>query len=111
MSEGTRSLNPFRVRQAHRTCRLFWIGQTISLIGTWMQQVGQGWLALQLSNSAFIVGLAAAAGSLPILFFSLYAGVIVDRRDKLKLITIAQVLFSIAAAVHLCLPCSWPNSI
>jgi len=99
MSEGTRSLNPFRVLQAHRNFRLFWIGQTISLIGTWMQQVGQGWLALQLSNSAFIVGLVAAAGSLPILFFSLYAGVIVDRRDKLKLVMIAQVLLSIEAAV------------
>jgi MFS family permease len=99
MSDGTRSLNPFRVLQAHRNFRLFWIGQTVSLIGTWMQQVGQGWLALELSNSAFIVGLVAAAGSLPILFFSLYAGVIVDRRDKLKLVTIAQVLLSIQSAV------------
>jgi MFS family permease len=78
---------------------LFWIGQTVSLIGTWMQQVGQGWLALQLSNSAFIVGLVSAASSLPVLFFSLYAGVIVDRRDKLKLVTIAQVLLSVEAAV------------
>jgi len=91
------SLNPFRVLQAHRNFRLFWIGQTISLIGTWMQQVGQGWLALQLSNSAFIVGLVSAAGSLPILFFSLYAGVIVDRRDKLRLVMWAQVLLSIEA--------------
>jgi MFS family permease len=64
-----------------------------------MQQVGQGWLALQLSNSAFIVGLVSAAGSLPILFFSLYAGVIVDRRDKLRMVKIAQVLLSLEAAV------------
>ncbi len=99
MPEGAPSFNPFRVLQAHRNFRLFWIGQTISLIGTWMQQVGQGWLALQLSNSAFIVGLVSAAGSLPILFFSLYAGVIVDRRDKLRLVKIAQVLLSIEAAV------------
>ena len=99
MADGTRSLNPFRVLQAHRNFRLFWIGQTLSLIGTWMQQVGQGWLALELSNSAFIVGLVAAAGSLPILFFSLYAGVIVDRRDKLKLVTIAQILLSIQSAI------------
>jgi MFS family permease len=99
MSDGTRSLNPFRVLQAHRNFRLFWIGQTTSLIGTWMQQVGQGWLALQLSDSAFIVGLVAAAGNLPILFFSLYAGVIVDRRDKLKLVTIGQALLSVQSAV------------
>jgi MFS family permease len=98
MLERARSLNPFRVLQAHRNFRLFWIGQTVSLIGTWMQQVGQGWLALELSNSAFVVGVVAAAGSLPILLFSLYAGVIVDRRDKLRLVTIAQVLLSIEAA-------------
>lgn len=95
----TQSLNPFRVLQAHRNFRLFWIGQTVSLIGTWMQQVGQGWLALQLSNSAFVVGLVSAAGSLPILLFSLYAGVIVDRQDKLRLVKAAQVLLSVEAAI------------
>lgn len=75
------------------------MGQTVSLVGTWMQQVGQGWLALQLSNSAFIVGLVSAAGTLPVLAFSLYAGVLVDRRDKLKLVTIAQLLLSAEALV------------
>lgn len=92
-------MNPIRVLQEHRNFRLFWIGQTVSLIGTWMQSVGQGWLALQMSNSAFIVGLVAAAGSLPILLFSLYAGVLVDRLDKLRIVTIAQVLLSIEAAI------------
>ena len=61
--------------------------------------MAQGWLALQLSDSAFIVGLVAAAGSLPILLFSLYAGVLVDRLDKLRIVTIAQVLLSLEAAV------------
>src|SRR4051794_4592200 len=92
-----RPINPFRALQEHRNFRLFWIGQTVSLIGTWMQTVGQGWLALQLSNSAFIVGVVAAAGSLPVLLFSLYAGVLVDRRDKLRLVKIAQVLLSLEA--------------
>jgi MFS family permease len=99
MSAESRSLNPLRVLLEHRNFRLFWIGQTVSLIGTWMQQVGQGWLALQLSNSAFIVGLVSAAASLPVLLFSLYAGVLVDRLDKLRIVTIAQVLLSIEAAV------------
>lgn len=94
-----RSLNPLRVLVEHRNFRLFWIGQTVSLVGTWMQTVGQGWLALQLSDSAFIVGLVAAAGSLPVLLFSLYAGVLVDRLDKLRIVTIAQVLLSIEAAI------------
>jgi MFS family permease len=93
------SINPIRVLQQHRNFRLFWIGQTVSLIGTWMQQVGQGWLALQMSDSAFIVGLVSAAGSLPILFFSLYAGVLVDRLDKLRIVTIAQILLSIEAGI------------
>lgn len=64
-----------------------------------MQSMGQGWLALQLSNSAFVVGLVAAAGSFPILLFSLYAGVIVDRGDKLKLVKIAQALLLVEAIV------------
>ena len=92
-------MNPFRVLQQHRNFRLFWIGQTTSLTGTWMQQVAQGWLALQLSDSAFIVGLVSAAGSLPILFLSLPAGVFVDRMDKLKIVTIAQVLLSLQTIV------------
>jgi len=96
---SARPMNPIRVLQVHRNFRLFWIGQTVSLIGTWMQQVGQGWLALQLSNSAFIVGLVSAAGTLPVLLFSLYAGVLIDRRDKLRLVMIAQVLLSVEAAV------------
>jgi MFS family permease len=92
-------MNPLRVLQAHRNFRLFWIGQTVSLIGTWMQSVGQGWLALELSNSAFIVGLVSAAGSLPVLLFSLYAGVFIDRRDKLRIVMVAQILLSVEAAV------------
>src|SRR5687768_11509922 len=99
MRPRARSMNPFRVLQQHRNFRLFWIGQTVSLTGTWMQQVAQGWLALQLSDSAFIVGLVSAAGSLPILFLSLFAGVFVDRMDKLKIVTIAQVLLSIQTIV------------
>ncbi|MGN6407863.1 MAG: MFS transporter, partial [Curtobacterium sp.] len=51
-----------------------------------------GWLALQLSNSAFIVGVAAAASSFPILVLSLYGGVVADRNDKLKVVKIAQSL-------------------
>src|SRR3954453_428100 len=83
------SLNPFRTLQRHRNFRLFWFGQTLSLIGTWMQTMAQGWLALELSNSAFVVGLVASAQSLPVLLLSLHAGVIVDRTDKLRLVKVA----------------------
>jgi MFS family permease len=91
------SLNPFKTLQRHRNFRLFWFGQTLSLIGTWMQSMAEGWLALQLSNSAFVVGLVTTAMSLPVLLFSLNAGVVVDRNDKLRIVKIAQTLLSLQA--------------
>ncbi|MFI5250233.1 MAG: MFS transporter, partial [Gemmatimonadales bacterium] len=82
---------------AHRNFRLFWIGQTLSLIGTWMQSMAQGWLALELSDNAFLVGLVASVGSLPILVLSLPAGVVVDRVNKLRLVTAMQTLMLLEA--------------
>lgn len=99
MPTARQSFNPFRVLVTHRNFRQFWVGQTLSLVGTWMQSMAQGWLALELSNNAFIVGLVAASGSLPILMFSLYAGVLVDRSDKLRLVKIAQALLLLEAVV------------
>src|SRR5580700_5997387 len=87
-----RSALPFRTLVVHRNFRLFWTGQTLSLIGTWMQTMAQGWLALELTNNAFLVGLVSAIGSLPILLFSLPAGLVVDRRNKLRLVTVMQAL-------------------
>jgi MFS family permease len=89
--------NPFRPL-IHRNFRIFWGGQTLSLIGTWMQAVGEGWLALQLSNSALLVGVVAGASALPVLLLSLYGGVVADRHDKLKLVRIAQSLLLVQAS-------------
>jgi MFS family permease len=77
---------------AHRNFRLFFFGQGISLIGTWMQAVALGWLVLDLTNSAFAVGLNQALRSLGVLVFTLYAGIVVDRVDKRRLIVWTQVL-------------------
>jgi MFS family permease len=96
---AARSFNPFRAILRHRNFRIFWIGQTISLIGTWMGTVAQGWLALELSDSAFIVGVVSAAGSLPILAFSLPAGVLADRYSKLRIVIIGQALLSVQAGM------------
>src|SRR5918997_156741 len=93
------SSNPFRALQQHRNFRLFWFGQTLSLVGSWMQTMAQGWLALELSDSPLMVGLVAAASSLPIVLLSVAAGVVVDRSDKLRLVTIAQSLLLIEATV------------
>ncbi|MGQ0640401.1 MAG: MFS transporter [Gemmatimonadaceae bacterium] len=91
--------NPFRVLGTHRNFRLFWIGQTLSLVGTWMQAMALGWLALELTNSAFLVGLVAVASSAPILLFSLHAGAFVDRSNKLVVLRTMQTLFLIEAVL------------
>src|SRR5437762_12441806 len=81
----------------HRNFRLFFIGQGISLVGTWMQNVGEGWLILTLTNSPFYVGLTSALSSLGVLLFSLYAGVIADRVDKRRVIIFMQLAFMLEA--------------
>jgi len=82
---------------AHRNFRLFFIGQGISLVGTWLQNVGEGWLILTLTNSPFYVGLTAALSSVGVLLFSLYAGVIADRVDKRRVIIYMQLAFMVEA--------------
>ena len=95
MTEGARRYGLGAL--AHRNFRLFFIGQGISLVGTWMQNVGEGWLILTLTNSPFYVGLTAALSSLGVLLFSLYAGVIADRVDKRRFIIFMQLAFMIEA--------------
>jgi MFS family permease len=92
-------LNPFTVLQRHRNFRLFWIGQTISLVGSWMQVMAQGWLALDLTDNAFLVGLVVTAGSFPVVLFSMHAGVLADRYERLRLVKLCQWLFLVDAAL------------
>ncbi len=94
-----RSLNPFGALQRHRNYRRFWIGYTVSLIGTWMRNVAQGWLALELTNDAFMVGLVGAVGNLPVLLFSLFGGVMADRYSKLRIVRVTQTLLLVEAAL------------
>ena len=94
-----RSLNPFGALQRHRNYRRFWIGYTVSLIGTWMRNVAQGWLALELTNDAFMVGLVGAVGNLPVLLFSLFGGVMADRYSKLRIVRVTQTLLLLEAAL------------
>jgi len=63
-----------------------------------MQVMAQGWLALELSNSALVVGMVASVGALPILLFSLHAGALVDRSDRLRIVKITQAVFLVEAA-------------
>lgn len=91
------SSNPFRVLRQHRNFRLFWTGQTLSLIGTWMQTMATGWLALQLSNSAFVVGLVASVSALPVVFLSMHGGALVDHGNRLRIVRGAQTVFLLQA--------------
>ena len=81
----------------YRNFRLFWCGQLISLIGSWIQNVAQGWLVLELTNSPFLLGLVNSIGSLPVLFLSMFAGVIADRVRKRNLIIMTQTALTILA--------------
>ncbi len=81
----------------HRNFRLFLAGQFVSLTGTWMQTVAQGWLVLQLTNSPLQVGLVTTAGTLPVLAFTLYGGVVADRVNKRRFILLLQALMLVEA--------------
>ena len=81
-----RTFQPFR----YRDFRLMWIGAFTSTCGTWMQSVAQSWLVLQLTNSAFYLGLVGFLADLPIMLFSLVGGVVADRADRRKLLLGSQ---------------------
>jgi MFS family permease len=76
----------------HRNFRLFFVGQMLSLIGTWMQRIAQSWLVLQLTNSPFLLGLIGMLQWLPVLCFSLLGGVVADRVNKRGLIVVTQAV-------------------
>jgi MFS family permease len=79
--------------------RTFWIGAFVSNIGAWMQNVAQGWLVLELTDSAFMLGLVGFAGSLPWLVLLLVGGVYADRLDRRRLLIRANLGMMACAAV------------
>jgi MFS family permease len=96
---GTSALElPHYVRALrNRDFRLFWAGNFLSNIGTWMQNVAQGWLVLQLTNSAFWLGLVGFASTIPILLFALIGGVIADHVNNRKLLIVTQSTMMVSA--------------
>lgn len=80
-----------------RNYRLYFIGQAISLSGTWMQTIAQGLLVLQLTHSGFMLGLVTALQYIPILLFAPFGGVIVDRFPKQKILLITQSVAGVLA--------------
>jgi len=81
----------------HKNFRIYWLGQCVSLIGTWAQSIGQTWLVLSLTGSPLLLGILGAIQFLPITFFSLFAGVIIDRYPKKQIILMTQFAAMILA--------------
>jgi len=83
----------------HRNFRLFFVGQLVSLTGTWMQATAQGWLVYQLTGSKVLLGTVAAVGTLPMLLLSLWGGSVADRHSKRTVIIITQIGMMLTAFV------------
>ena len=83
----------------HRAYRLFFGGQLVSLVGTWMQNVAQGWLVLQLSNDPLWLGIVSALQFLPVMFFGLFGGIVADGLPKRRTLIVTQTVGMVLALV------------
>ena len=83
----------------HRNFRLFTAGQTLSLVGTWMQQVAVSWLVYRMTGSAFLLGLVGFVSQFPNFVLAPLAGVLADRIDKRRIVLVTQTVMMVAAAV------------
>ena len=83
----------------HRNFRIFWFGQFLSLCGSWMQNVAQGWLVLSVTNSVFLMGLTGAIAGLPVLAFSLVGGVVADHVNKRSFLILTQMMAALLALI------------
>lgn len=83
----------------HRNFRLFFVGQGVSLIGTWMQRIAVGWLVYRLTDSAFLLGVVGFAGQIPAFVLAPFAGVLADRWNRHRLLILTQVLAMMQAFI------------
>ncbi|HEY2849735.1 MAG TPA: MFS transporter [Gemmatimonadaceae bacterium] len=82
----------------HRNYRLFFSGQTVSLIGTWLTRVASSWLAYRLSHSATVLGIVSFAGLIPTFLIAPFAGVLADRWNKHRTLIITQICAALQSA-------------
>ena len=82
---------------AYRNYRLFFGGQSLSLIGTWMQQIAMSWLVYRMTNSAFLLGLVGFTGQFPTVIFGSFAGVYADRLNRRNLLVATQTFAMLQA--------------
>jgi MFS family permease len=101
IDESIRRFSPGRIGSSlrHRNYRLFFFGQLVSVMGTWMQTVAQSFLVLDLTHSGTDLGLVTAARFLPVLVFGPAGGLFADRRDKRRILYVTQALSGVLAAI------------
>ncbi len=83
----------------NRNYRLFFVGQSVSLSGTWMQQMALSWLMYRMTSSAFLLGVSGFIGQIPTFLFAPMAGVIADHYNRHKLLIVTQMLAMVQAMV------------
>ena len=83
----------------HRDLRLFFTGQGISLVGTWMQQVAMSWLVYRLTGSALLLGVIGFAGQFPAFLMAPFAGALADRWSRYRMVLVAQILAMTQASI------------
>src|SRR3954447_21898158 len=92
MSRLTRALR-------HRNYRLFFSGQSLSLVGTWITRVATSWLIYRLTGSELLLGVAGFAGQIPTLLIAPFAGVLVDRVDRRRMLVVTQLASLVQSAL------------
>src|SRR6188508_2734495 len=83
----------------HRNYRLFFFGQGISLIGTWLTRIATSWLIYRLTGSALLLGVLGFAGQIPTFVLAPLAGVLVDRWNRHRVLVVTQVLAMVQSAM------------
>jgi MFS family permease len=92
-------LSSFAPALQSRNFRLFWVGQTVSTMGTYLQMVAESWLLYEITGSTFLLGLAGFIGLLPVVPISLLGGVVVDRVPRRRLILVTQAGLMVQALI------------
>src|ERR671935_1592051 len=83
----------------HRNYRLFYAGQSISLIGTWMQRIAMSWLVYRLTGSALLLGVVGFAGQIPTFLIAPFTGVFVDRYNRHTILIATQTLAMVQSLI------------
>jgi MFS family permease len=93
-------MSPSRIGRAfrHRNYRLFFAGQSVSLVGTWITRVATSWLVYRLTGSVLLLGLVGFCGQIPTLLLAPFAGVLVDRWDRHRILVVTQLLSLVQSA-------------